>query len=195
MKLLEQISSLKWDLRKQEYKNIFSDKQWLPDHPTQNAIAFSDNIENRRVSVSAYFLTDNQDRLGKIGISFENIQTDTERKDIYENLIRTLSDKYGDPKYSTTMPRIDTPPEYRFSESIRWAKDDTVVEAILALSEHGSLNPGLIIFFYDKNNDPLMKEFPDYASPNYEPSPITGKNFRPLSEEQINQIKKATEDK
>ncbi|MFA5163253.1 MAG: hypothetical protein WC441_01865 [Patescibacteria group bacterium] len=195
MKLLEQISLLKWDLRKQEYKNIFSDKKWLPDHPTQNAIAFSDSIDNRQVSVSAYFLTDNQDKLGKIGISFEDIQTDIERKDIYENLVRTLSEKYGDFKYSTTMPRINTPIEYRFSESIRWATDDTIVEATLILSECGSPNPGLGIIFYDKKNDPLMKEFPDYASPNYESSPITGKNFRPLSEEQINQIKKATEDK
>jgi len=195
MKLLEQISSLKWDLRKQEYKNIFSDKQWLPDHPSQNAIAFSDSIENRLVSVVSYFIVDNQDKLAKIAISFEDIETDTQRKFIFESVIKSLIDKYGEPKYSTTMPQIDTPPEYRFSESIRWAKDDTVVEAILALSEHGSLNPGLVIFFYDKNNDPLMKEFPDYASPNYEFSPITGKNFRPLSEEQINQIKKSTEDK
>ncbi len=166
MNLIEKISSLKWSLQKQEYKNIFSDKQWLPDHPTQNAVSFSDDIDNRQVFVSAYFLTDNQDTLGKIAISFEEIQTDTQRKYIFENLLRVLTEKYGDPKYSSTMPRISTPPEYRISESVRWATKDTVIEAILALSEHGAINPALVVFFYDRQNDPFMKKFPDYTSQN-----------------------------
>jgi len=166
MDLLEKISGLGWNLRKEEYKNIFSDKEWLPDHPTQNAIKFSDNIDNRRVSVYAYFLTDNQDALGKIAVSFEDIETDTQRKYIFENLIRFLTEKYGNPKYSSTMSRLSTPPEYRISESMRWATEDTIVEAILALSEHGAVHPALIVFFYSKQNDPLMKQFPDYANKN-----------------------------
>jgi len=166
MDLIEKISKIGWNLQKQEYKNIFSDKEWLPDHPTQNAIKFSDNIDNRQVSVYAYFLTDNQDALGKIAISFEDIQTDVQRKYIFENLIRFLTEKYGNPKYSSTMSRLSTPPEYRISESMRWATEDTVVEASLALSEHGAINPALIVFFYSKKNDPLMKQFPNYADKN-----------------------------
>ncbi|MDD8053327.1 MAG: hypothetical protein PHX90_04490 [Thermotogota bacterium] len=166
MDLLEKISGLSWNLRKEEYKNIFSDKEWLLDHPTQNAIKFSDNIDNRRVSVHAYFLTDSQDALGKIAVSFEDIETDTQRKYIFENLIRFLTEKYGNPKYSSTMLRLSTPPEYRISESMRWATEDTIVEAILALSEHGAVHPALIVFFYSKQNDPLMKQFPDYVNKN-----------------------------
>lgn len=173
MYLIEKISQLGWDLQKQEYKKVFSDKEWLPDHPTQNAIKFSDNIDNRRVSVYAYFLTDNQDALGKISVSFEDIETDTQRKYIFENLIRVLTEKYGNPKYSSTISRLSTPPEYRISESMRWATEDTVVEAILALSEHGAIHPALIVFFYSKKNDPLMKKFPNYANQD----DIESKNF------------------
>ena len=97
MDLIEEVSSLKWGLSKQEYINVFSDKQWQPDHPTQNAVGFYDTIQSRTVFVVAYFLTDDQDKLAKIIIGFEGIETDTQRKYIFEDQIKYLSEKYGKP--------------------------------------------------------------------------------------------------
>ena len=160
MNIIEKISLLKWGLPKQEYKNIFSNKQWFPNHPTQNAVGFSDEIENRNVSVVAYFIINDEiDRLARIVINFENIETDTQRKFIFENQVKDLNKLYGEMKYSTTMTRLDTSQEYRLSELIIWKKNNTTVNATLALSEHGCLNPGVTIAFGDGQNDPVSKQW------------------------------------
>lgn len=169
---------------------MFSDKQWLPDHPTENAVGFLDTIENKKVTVVAYFLTDHQERLAKIIVACENFETDIQRKYIFEILIKNLRLQYGEPKSLTAMSRLNAPPEYRVSESIIWKTDDTVIDALLSLSEHKTANPGIAIVFFDRNNDPLMQEFPDYGNYDNYLTSVTGDNFRPLSKEQLNQIKK-----
>jgi len=195
MDIIEKISILKWGTQKQEYRNIFSDKQWLPDHPTENAVGFLDTVENKKVTVVAYFLTDHQDSLAKIILACKDFQTDTQRKYIFEDIIKDLSHKYGEPKSSTTMARLNAPPEYRISESIIWKTDDTVIDASLSLLKHGTQNPGIGIVFFDRNNDPLMKEFPDYGNYNNQPASVTGDNFKPLSKEQLNQTQKVIDKK
>lgn len=164
MDLIEEIASLEWGLSKQEYRNVFSDKQWQPDHPTQNAVGFYDTIQDRTVFVVAYFLTDKQDKLGKIIINFEGIETDTQRKYIFENQIKYLTEKYGKPARSTTTPKKSTAmPECCLSEQIIWKTNDTVIDASLALSKHDSPNPFLGITFFDRQNDPFIKKFADWT--------------------------------
>lgn len=195
MNLIEEISSLKWGLSKQEYKNVFSDKQWQPDHPTQNAVGFYDTIQNRTVFVVAYFLTDEQDKLGKIIINFEGIETDTQRKYIFEDQIKYLTEKYGKPIRSMTTPEKSTAmPEYCLSERIMWKTSDTVIDASLALSKHDSPNPFLGITFYDKQNDPFVKEFVNWIDSDYSQADNRTTLFKPLPEDQVNEIKKKIKD-
>ena len=195
MDLIGEISSLKWGLSKQEYRNVFSNKQWQPDHPTQNAVGFYDTIQSRTVFVVAYFLTDNQDKLAKIIINFEGIETDTQRKYIFEDQIKYLTEKYGKPIRSITTPEKSTVmPECCLSERIMWKTNDTIIDASLTLSKHNSLNPFLGITFYDKQNDPLMKGFVNWVDSDYNQADNRTTPFKPLPEDQINEIKKKIKD-
>lgn len=158
MDLIEKLSSLKWGLPKQEYREIFSDKQWLPDHPTENAVGFCDEIENRNVSVVAYFvINDEIDRLARIVARFESMETDTQRRFVFESYVDKLNKSYGNIKYSTTIQNVDTPQEYRLSELAIWETNGTIIMSGLRLSKDNCIDPGIFISFGDSQNDPVSK--------------------------------------
>jgi len=176
MNIIEKISSLKWGLSKQEYKSIFSDKQWLPDHPSQNALGFYGIYDNKQISIVAHFLTDMQDKLGKITITFEDIQTDTQCNFIFEDMIQVLNKIYSEPaEYCSELKDNDPQAQKRnkmfnaltISKHATWLTDDTIIEILMFLTEHGSPNPFFGITFYDRQNDPFAKRFAKYFDKKY----------------------------
>ena len=131
----------------------------------------------------------------KIIINFEGIETDTQRKYIFEDQIKYLTEKYGKPIRSITTPEKSTVmPECCLSERIMWKTNDTIIDASLTLSKHNSLNPFLGITFYDKQNDPLMKGFVNWVDSDYNQADNRTTPFKPLPEDQINEIKKKIKD-
>lgn len=188
MNLIEKVSLLKWGISKQEYKNIFSGKHRLFDHPIQNAVGFYDEIENRKVSVVAYFIVNGeQDNLVRVDISFENIKTDIQRNFIFKNLLTYLKKRYGKINYKNIATK-NAPKKFRFSELNIWKTKDTIITATLALSRHGCQNTSVVISFSDNYNDPISKLWNWIDSNQYEVK-SEFQPLEPLSNEQLNKIK------
>ncbi len=156
---LKNILSIKWGLSKLEFKNLFQNKIWAPDHPTQNAVGFFDEIDCEKASIVAYFIIDNyQDKLARIVVNFDDIKTDTQRLSLFKKQLLFLEKTYGRPHYTDTRTR-EVPIEFRLSELHAWKIKDTLITLTLALSKHGCQNPSVTISLGDLRNDPISKQF------------------------------------
>ncbi|PIR75340.1 MAG: hypothetical protein CO030_00005 [Candidatus Magasanikbacteria bacterium CG_4_9_14_0_2_um_filter_42_11] len=146
-------------MSKKEFRILFSDKEWFPDHPAQNACGFKDLVDHKNVSIVAYFVIDGYaDGLARICVSFDDIETDNQRKFIFENQLSELKKKYGQPLYTKLLDKNGLP-EHQMSELDVWINENSVISAVLTLSEDGSLQPNINISFGDKINDPISKEW------------------------------------
>lgn len=200
MNLIEQIKSLKWGILKSEYQKIFSDKSWYPDHPTQNAVGFSENYLGYPLQIYAYFIIDgNKDKLAKVVAAFGNL-TDEQLKEVFKKLVVDLIEKYGEPQFSEIS-------EDKLSEMKNWKTDDSIISANFMLSKSSVLaefnafnlssgfsaaSPSVGVIWGDIKNDPLSKswnesDFSDEDKPQKLP-----KDFK-FSEAQIEEIKRSME--
>ncbi len=191
MDLLEQIKFLHWGISKSEYQKIFSDKNWQPKHPTDNAVIFGDTYLGNQVFVTAYFF-EGTDKLGRLALGYSNL-SDNELEAVYQKIIGGLTKNYGAPQFSET-PENDptTPAEFRMSEMKTWKTADSVITSTFALVESGATMSGIGVIWGDIENDPASRrwaksELNDGKKPEKLP-----KDFK-FSEAQIEEIKRAME--
>src|SRR3989344_2042630 len=137
MDLLEQIKSLHWGISKSDYQKVFADKNWQPEHPTDNTIIFGDTYLDCPVFITAYFF-DGINKLGRLALGYNNLP-DNELKEVYQKIIGGLTKNYGAPQFSET-PENDptTPAEFRMSEMKTWKTADSVITSTFALAESGA---------------------------------------------------------
>ncbi len=166
MDLLEKISYLKWNFSKEEFINFFSHKTWYPPHPTQNAIGFSDIINNKNVSIVAYFTVETEyDKLSNIVIIFTDEMSDVQLNYFFEYYVKYFDDKYKKRINTRTIPNRSSNSDlikYMTSKSVMWVNDGTVVSVDVALADDGSPNPSLSIRLSDRYNDPITKIAKDH---------------------------------
>lgn len=138
MDLIEKISSLKWGLSKEEYRNVFSDKQWVDYHPEEkNAITFIEINDDVYTSVSAFFIVDDNNAYKLVEIFLSFYKTDYQRlndkisNDLFKKNKNYLTSIYGEPIH------IDEhiPEELYMSEFISWKTEKSTVTLRLQLSE------------------------------------------------------------
>ncbi|OGY40952.1 MAG: hypothetical protein A2570_00455 [Candidatus Brennerbacteria bacterium RIFOXYD1_FULL_41_16] len=191
MDLLEQIKSLHWGMTKSDYQKFFADKNWQPEHPTDNAVIFGDTYLEYPVSITAYFF-DGTDKLGRLALGYSNLP-DNKLKEVYPKIISGLTKNYGAPQFSET-PENDpaTPAEFRISEMKTWKTANSVITSTFVLAESGATIPGIGVVWGDIENDPASRrwgksELSDGRKPEKLP-----KDFK-FSEAQIEEIKRAME--
>ena len=191
MDLLEQIKSLNWGISKSEYQKIFSDKNWQPEHPTDNAVIFLDTYLEYSVSITAYFF-DGTDKLGRLALGYSNL-SDNELKEVYQKIIGGLTKNYGAPQFSET-PENDptTPAEFRMSEMKTWKTADSVITSTFALAESGATMPGIGVIWGDIENDPASRRWAKSVLSDGKKPEKLPKDFK-FSEAQIEEIKRAME--
>ncbi len=200
MNLIEQIKSLKWAILKSEYQKVFSDKSWYPNHPTQNAVGFSENYLGYPLQVYAYFVIDgNKDKLARVVAAFGNL-TDEQLEELFRKLVVDLTEKYGEPQFSETS-------EDRLSEMKKWKTKDSIISADFMLSKSSALSefnafnissgfstagPGIGITWGDIKNDPLSKSWDESGFSDENKPQKLPKDFK-FSEAQIEEIKRSME--
>ena len=200
MNLIEQVKSLKWGILKSEYRKVFSDKSWYPDHPTQNAVGFSENYLGYPLQIYAYFVIDgNKDKLAKVVVAFGNL-TDEQLKELFRKLVVDLTEKYGEPQFSETL-------EDRLSEMKKWKTKDSVISVDFMLSKSsalsefnafnissgfGAASPGIGITWGDIKIDPLSKSWDESGFSDENKPQKLPKDFK-FSEAQIEEIKRSME--
>lgn len=156
---LNEIYPLKWGLSKTEYMSKISNATKILESNTQNCVVYSDEFENKTAGIVAYFIPDgSENKLARIVISIIDFSTDTQRKFIFAKIISDLKRKYGEAnsRDTTTIHEIK---EFRVSEIDVWKTEDTIIIAILSLSEHDCQKPGLSIAFGDIDTDPVSKQW------------------------------------
>lgn len=191
MDLLEQIKSLRWGILKSDYQKTFSDKNWQPEHPTDNAVIFTDTYFEYPLFTTAYFF-DGTNKLGRLVLGYNNL-SDTELKEVYQKIITGLIKNYGVPQFSQTMENDQrTPPEFRMSEMKTWKTVDSVITTTLALAESGATMPGIGVIWGDIENDPASRRWANSGLSDGEKPEKLPKDFQ-FSEAQKEEIRRAME--
>lgn len=136
MDLIEKISSLKWGLSKQEYRNVFSDKHFVNYYPEEkNAVVFLEINNGIKTVVSAFFINENLDKLASIIITFLNTNhqrlDDNVSNDLFEKNKNDLMAIYGKPNCLNNNP----PMEFYMSKFINWKTENSIITLDLQLSE------------------------------------------------------------
>jgi len=137
MDILETIKNIKWGISKNEYKKLFSKKNFVDYYPEEkNAFTFVEINDDAYISVSAFFIFhDNVHKLASIGISF----FDPSYKRLEDKISQTLFEKnkqvlmsiYGNPDII-----IDNPPaESYLSKFINWKTENSIISITLQLSK------------------------------------------------------------
>jgi hypothetical protein len=174
MNLIEQINLTRWGTSKSDFRKIFFIKKDFIDHPTLNALNFSDVFLGQTMFISAYFMNITEG-LGRI-IGVLGDLTAQQAEELFEKIVNNLTQIYGNPQYEAEGMRV-------------WQTNDSVISLAYKPTDINPTHFDIGIVWGDKENDPASK---DWVKSGLSGKEKPHKDFK-LSEAQIAEIKKAIE--
>ena len=156
-KITSDLRKIRWGLSKHKTRLIFSDKQYIGPHPSQNAIGFLDR-EFDYVIFCYFFRIQFRERLTRIAITlFRSYPGEEIIKKEANKLEEFLIKDYGKPLFIDSENCKKAPAQHRLSKILVWITEDSVLTLSVGFKYDNILEPGVGIEYGDYKNDPFSE--------------------------------------
>ena len=154
---------IRWGVGKNEVHAILRDKEFVGEHPEQNAIGFYDSIHGADAGIVCYFNRGifGKDKLARVNITFFRERPEDEIiEKTYARIKSDLMEEYGRPTHEVDYSK-GVPNDIRLSEMLVWARGNSIIGLSLGLKRDGVLDdaPCIGVGFGDRKKDPLSKQW------------------------------------
>jgi len=156
------LSSIVWGSSKGEMTSLFPGWEFLPPHPTQNAIGFHGFLFDEPVAAVCYFRKAwLSDKLSRINITWwMDRPPDPVIERTYKTVLQALELDLGRPPEIMDVS-APAPAEFRQSALVYWSDSERVITLSCGLVRDGvpSENPALGLGILDPRHDPTARVF------------------------------------